>query len=83
MRGHDELRAVGHRVLDHRHQPELALGRERRLGLVEQEQPAAHQPGAEEREEPFAVRAAVPVLTSGARVPAITSWSGAFARPLW
>ena len=61
MRRDDELRVLRDHVRDHRHQPELALGAQRRLRLVQQVEPARNEPRLEEPQEALAVRVGVEV----------------------
>src|SRR3989441_6108146 len=51
MRCDDELRVLTHHIPDHREQRELALWRERCLGLVQQLQATGHKPRLKELEK--------------------------------
>ncbi|CAA9332945.1 MAG: hypothetical protein AVDCRST_MAG11-2561 [uncultured Gemmatimonadaceae bacterium] len=59
--GDHELRALVDEVAEHRQEAELALRRERRLGLVEQVEAARHETRPEEPEEALPVRVGVEV----------------------
>jgi len=56
VRGHQELAALPHQVVHAREHRKLAAGRERRLGLVQNVEPAAVQAVHEHRQERLSVR---------------------------
>lgn len=56
MRGHDELRAFGYQVMNPGEHRQLALGRERRLGFVEDVQTLSAEALSHQGEKGFAMR---------------------------
>ena len=61
-RDHELTFALGRCFLEQRDQRQLALRRQRSLGLVQQVQPPRHQPRLQQLQELLAVRAAVHVI---------------------